>query len=135
MLREFVTSALREVPIVILGEGSHLGEFVHPQDVARAISAGITYLSEMEKPYDIFVLGNKPISMKELAGLVIRKAGKGSTDFRPATNQVFDQFTDHSKVIMTLGWTPTIGIEELVCRIIDDVKSNLLIDESPRALN
>ncbi len=81
------------------------------------------------------MLGNKPISMKELAGLVIRKARKGSTDFRSATNQVFDQFTDHSKVIMTLEWTPTIGIKELVCRTIDDVKSNLLIDERPHALN
>lgn len=130
VLRELVISALRKTPIIILGDGSHIKEFVHPQDVARAISAGMGYLFRMEKPYDVFVLGNKPISIKALAELVIRKAGKGTTNFRPATNQVFDQFTDHSKAIMTLGWKPTIGIEEMVARVINDVESHPIIGET-----
>lgn len=124
VLREFVTSALCDVPLTVLGEGSHVREFLHPQDVVRAISTGINYLSKMETPYDVFVLGNKPISMVELAALVIRNVGKGSIVFKPATSQVFDQFTNHSKARRVLGWAPTIGIDELVGRVVEDVKSH-----------
>jgi len=121
-LREFVSCALQRTPIVILGNGEHVREFVHPQDVAKAFSAGITYLSKMKKPYDIFVLGSQPVRMKELAELVIMKVGRGSIELSPETNQVFDQFTDHSKAKNVLGWVPAIGIDELVSRVIDDVK-------------
>jgi len=124
-LREFVISALLGNPIVLLGEGRHLREFVHPQDVARALSAGIQYMSRMEKQYEVFVLGNRPVSMKEFAHLVISKVGRGVVEFKPSTNQVFDQFTDHSKAARVLGWVPTIGIDEIVGRVIDDVRASL----------
>ena len=129
VLREFVTFALKGIPIVILGEGKHVREFVHPQDIARAYSAGISYVTNMERTYDVFVLGNTPISMKELAELVIKKIGRGSIEFRPATKQVFDQFTDHSKAKNILGWIPNVGIDELVDCVIEDIRPSLIIDE------
>jgi nucleoside-diphosphate-sugar epimerase len=126
-LREFVTSALRDDPIVILGEGKHVREFVHPQDVAKAYSAGIKYVYEMEKPYEVFVLGSEPISMKELAELIIRNIGKGSIEYRPSTSQVFDQFTDHTKAMRVLGWASTVSIDEVVNRVVQDVRSSLMM--------
>ena len=122
VLREFVTSSLQNAPIVILGEGKHVREFIHPHDITKAYSAGISYILKMNKPYDVFVLGNKPVAMKELAELVIRKVGKGSIEFRSANNKVFDQFTDYSKVTRILRWMPTLDINEIVDRVIDDVK-------------
>jgi len=83
---------------------------------------------EMELLKTIFVLGSKPVSMRELAELVIRKVGKGHLNFSPASNKVFDQFTDHSKVASVLGWAPAVGIEEVVNRVIDDIRSTPVID-------
>jgi UDP-glucose 4-epimerase len=123
VLREFVISALHDDPIEILGEGKHVREFIHPQDVATAFSAGIRYVFQMEKPYDIFILGSKPVSMKDLAQIVVDEVGKGSIIFKPATNQVFDQFTDHRKVKDILGWSATIDIREIVRKVVLDIKS------------
>ncbi|HVB11684.1 MAG TPA: NAD(P)-dependent oxidoreductase [Nitrososphaerales archaeon] len=122
-LREFVTCALLDTPIVILGEGKHVREFVHPLDVARAISAGIQCISRMTVPYEIFVLGNRPIRMIDLAELIVSRVGNGSVVFKRATGLVFDQFTDHEKAMRVMGWKPRIGIEEIVGRVISDIKT------------
>lgn len=124
-LREFVYSAILNKPITIFGEGKHVREFIHPQDIARAYSAGLNYLERMEKPYDIIILGNKPISMNKLASTVIRYVGKGVIEIKPVTNSVFDQFTDHSKAKRVLGWTPKISTNEIVQRVIEDIKSSV----------
>ncbi|MGP8125191.1 MAG: NAD-dependent epimerase/dehydratase family protein [Nitrososphaerales archaeon] len=125
-LREFATSVLQGAPIIILGEGKHVREFVHPQDIAIAFSAGIRYVFGMESPFEVFVLGNEPISMKKLAELVIMSVGKGSVKFEPSTNQAFDQFTDHAKATRVLGWVPAIGVDEIVSRVVRDVKYSLV---------
>lgn len=121
VLREFVYSAIQNQPIVILGEGKHVREFIHPQDIARAYSAGLEYLTSMKTPYDIIVLGNKPISMNELARIVVNLVGRGFIENKPATNTVFDQFTDHSKAMRVLSWMPRISTDEIVQRVIDEL--------------
>jgi nucleoside-diphosphate-sugar epimerase len=68
-LREFVSSAVQGTPITILGEGKHLREWLHPEDVADAIARGIHYLDAMNDSFEVFVLGNRPISMNDLAQL------------------------------------------------------------------
>ena len=122
-LREFVMCALANRSIVILGEGKHVREFVHPIDVARAFCAGVEYLSCQTAPYEIFVLGNSPISMIDLAELVVGQVGKGKIEFMPSTSQVFDQFTDHRKAMDVLDWHPKITIKEIVRRVISDIKT------------
>jgi len=121
-LREFVTQAVQGAPIVIFGEGKHVREFVHPADIAKALYAGVDYVYKMVPPYDVIVLGSKPISMRELAELVIRKVGRGSIEYKPATSQAFDQFTDHSKAASVLSWEPEVEIDEIVTRVIEDIK-------------
>lgn|SRR5487761_154144 len=126
-LREFVMCALNDKPIVILGKGEHIREFVHPLDVARAFSMSIDYLSNLKSSYDVFVLGNKPIQMIDLAKLIIERTGRGFIEFKEATGQVFDQYTDHRKIMRVLGWTPEITVEEIVARVIADIQTRLSI--------
>jgi nucleoside-diphosphate-sugar epimerase len=133
-LREFVSCVLNDKPIVILGEGRHVREFVHPEDVARAFSLGIGYLHRMKSPYDVFVLGNEPISMAELASLVVKQIGRGSIEFKKGTSQVFDQYTDHRKISTMLGWSPRIGVEEIVNRVISDMSLERSISSLPQAI-
>jgi UDP-glucose 4-epimerase len=122
-LREFVVSVKKGEPIVLLGEGTHLREFVHPSDVANAFVSAALYLDHMDKPYDIFVLGNTPVSMKDLANLVVKSSEKKvPIVHNESTAQVFDQYTDTSKVRRVLGWQPKISVEEIVKRVLADIK-------------
>jgi nucleoside-diphosphate-sugar epimerase len=125
VLREFVGSALADIPLTLLGDGTHVREFIHPSDVATAISAGISHSYTMDKPYDTFVLGSTPVSMKDLAQLVIRTVGKGSIVFKPSVNHVFDQFSNYDKATRVLGWMPTMAIGEIVRRVVQDMKSSM----------
>jgi len=68
------------------------------------------------------VLGNSPVSMKDLANLVIKATGKNvRVERRESTMQIFDQFTDTSKVRRALGWQPRISVEQIVQRVVADV--------------
>jgi nucleoside-diphosphate-sugar epimerase len=120
-LREFVLSVKEGKPIVIFGEGKHVREWLHPIDVTDAFIKAVKYFDRMTNPYEVFILGNKPISMKDLAQLVIENMGKGYVEHHPSTRQVFDQYTDASKAKRLLGWEAKISVEEIVKRVVMDI--------------
>jgi UDP-glucose 4-epimerase len=118
-LQEFVRSVKRGQPIVIHGDGSHVREWLHPIDVAEALLKGIPYFDSMTSSYEVFVLGNRPIPMKELARIVTSKVG-GKIQYEE-DDSVFDQYTDTNKVETTLRWKPKIQLQEIVERVIADI--------------
>jgi dTDP-glucose 4,6-dehydratase len=118
-LQEFVHCAKKGRPIVIYGDGNHLREWLHPLDVAEAFLNGISYFDSMTTAYEIFVLGGKPISMIELARLVIGKIG-GRIQHEQETSVVFNQYSDTSKVKTLLRWQPSFQVEDIVDRVIAD---------------
>jgi nucleoside-diphosphate-sugar epimerase len=120
-LREFVLCAIKGRPIVIYGNGSHVREWLHPFDVAEAFLKGMTYFDSMAIPYDIFVLGGKPISMIELARLVIDKIG-GRVQHEQNPGIVFDQYSDTRKARTLLGWQPSFQVHDIVDRVIADIR-------------
>lgn len=125
-LREFALTAIRGQPLVLFNEGRHVREWLHPSDIANAFLKGIDYFERMSEPYETFVLGNKPISMKSLAELVINEVGSGTIRGGSCENGVFDQFTDASKALTVLGWKATITVEEIVREVVADISSQEL---------
>jgi len=97
-LREFVISCTKNEPIVLWGKGSHLREWIHPEDAANAFLKATEFIKKMENPYEIFNLGNKPISMKSLAEKTVKIVGKGSIQFLNQEKIVFDQYTNTKKI-------------------------------------
>jgi nucleoside-diphosphate-sugar epimerase len=120
-LREFVLSVKRGQPIVIYGDGSHVREWLHPIDVAEAFLKGIAYFNSMTTPYEVFVLGNKPISMNDLAKLITSKVD-GSIRHQEGA-RVFDQYTDSTKVQTILKWQPKVQIQEIIDRVVAEIFS------------
>ena len=118
-LQEFVRSVKRGHPIIIRGDGSHVREWLHPIDVVEAFLKGITYLDSMTSSYEVFVLGNRPIAMKELARVIIGKVG-GKICYQD-DNCAFDQYTDTNKVETILRWKPKVQVQEIVERVIADI--------------
>jgi nucleoside-diphosphate-sugar epimerase len=127
-LREFVIAALEGQPIEIWGEGLHKREYIHPIDAANAIELALKYFSRMKEPVETFVLGNEPISMIDLARLVIARIPSGRIEFKPPGPQAFNQTTDHSKAETVLGWRPKIGVEEIVRRVMEDIKPSAQVN-------
>lgn len=121
-LREFIVSAIKGEPIIIWGDGSTVREFVHPSDVARAYLLGLRYLEDMKEPYNTFILGNVPVMMRDLAREVVHAVGKGSVKFFKDKPKLFDQYTKRSKVELKLGWVPKINWDEIVERVVKEMK-------------
>lgn len=121
-LRQFADAALKDEPLEIWGDGSTIREFLHPSDVAEAYILGLKYLEEKQKGFDIFVLGNHRIKMKDLAIEIIDAVGKGSMEFLLQKLKLFDQYTNHNKAELRLGWVPKIGIREIVQRVVKDMR-------------
>jgi nucleoside-diphosphate-sugar epimerase len=120
-IQEFVDCVLNSRPIVIFGKGDHKREWLHPDDVVDAFIAGIKYLDEMNKPYDIFTLGSgNPISMNQLAELVMKVLGRKVQVVHTKMERVYlDQITDTSKSNKILKWYPKIGVEEIIRRVAE----------------
>lgn len=130
-LREFAIAAIEGRPIEVWGKGEHRREFIHPEDVARAIAKSLSLLNGRDGPDSYvmdslgdsatFVLGNEPVSMMELAQMT-----GGRIEFKPPGPQAFDQVTDHSKAKRVLGWEPKLGVRQILDRVIADLKSRSL---------
>lgn len=126
-LREFAIAAFHDEPIVLWSDGLTLREFVHPSDVAHAYVAGLKYLDSMTEPYEVFVLGNTPVSMKDLARKVIGAVGKGKLEYLSEKPKLFDQWTKRGKVESKLGWFPKISVDEIVERVVREMKDRELL--------
>jgi UDP-glucose 4-epimerase len=121
VLREFVLSATRGEPLAIVGEGKHVREWLHPIDIADAFVKALAYFDNMDAKCETFVLGGRPISMKQLAELVVKTMGKGHVEFRESTDQAFDQYSDSRTTQRVLGWKANITVEEIVRRVASEV--------------
>jgi len=119
-IHEFVDCVLKNKPIIIFGEGTHLREWVHPEDVARAFLLGLDYAEQMEASYEVFNLGSgDPLSMNDLAERIMKVTGKTvKLEHVKKPIMLFDQVTDLSKVRNVLGWQPQIGIEDIIKRVV-----------------
>ena len=120
-LREFVLSIKKGEAIVVFGKGEHVREWLHPKDVVDAFLKALTYFDRMSNPYEVFVLGNKPISMRNLAELIIKTAGRGHIEYSQSTKQVFDQYTNARKAKVILGWEPRISTDDIIRRVVKDI--------------
>ncbi len=133
-LREFVLSVKKGQPIIIYGNGNHLREWLHPIDVAEAFLKGIACFDSLTTPYEVFVLGSKPISMKDLARLVTSKVG-GSIRHQEG-GRVFDQYTDSTKAETILKWEPKLQVQDIIDRVVPEIfcpKTELGMEQGRRS--
>lgn len=117
---DFTETVLRGDDIVLFGDGNHRRDFVHPQDVARAVAAAVGRLSGAATgSYETFNISNgQAHRMADLAELVIRVVGKGRVVLRPVTEQTFSLFTRIDRARELLGYRPQIDTEDIVRRLL-----------------
>jgi UDP-glucose 4-epimerase len=121
----FVTAALRNESIQVYGSGDQIRCFCHVSDAIRALLLVI----DSEKAIgQVFNLGNnQQISIMDLAKKVIEITGSKSEINKIPYSEAYPagfedmqrRVPDISKITKLLGWSPEIGLEQIIRDIAD----------------
>ena len=111
----FVRQVTLGEEIQLFGDGSQRRDFDYIDDVVDAfLRAGAMEAADGQ----VFNLGGEaPVSLAELAKLMIEIAGQGSLSLAPFPPErkridIGDFYADASRIQATLGWKPRIGLRE-----------------------
>jgi UDP-glucose 4-epimerase len=105
--------------LLVFGDGSQQRDFTYVDDAVEAfLLAGA---SEAADGQVFNVGGEPPVSLGELAELLVSVAGGGSWRLVPFPEErraidIGDYFADDSKIRERLGWEPRIGLREGLAR-------------------
>ena len=124
----FIRLAVQNRDIQIFGDGSQLRDVVYVDDVVDAfLRAGASDACNG----DIFnVGGNSPVSLRELAELLVDVAGAGAVRYVrwPADRQPIDIgsfHADSSKFRRTVGWTCAVELRDGLARTVAYYREHL----------
>jgi UDP-glucose 4-epimerase len=123
----FIRKAVTGEPIQLYGDGLQRRDFDYVDDVVDAfLRAGAMDAADGE----VFNLGgDRPVSLKDLAEMLIDVAGQGSytlVPFPPERKKIDigDFFADTTKVKARLGWQPTTPLREGLERTVAYYKAH-----------
>ena len=116
----FVSSALKNEPIEVYGSGEQIRCFCHVDDAVRAL---LLVMESEQAVGQVFNVGNnQQISIMDLAKKVIELTNSKSeivkVPYADAYPEGFEDMQrrvpDISKINMVLGWSPQIGLNQIV---------------------
>ena len=126
----FVSAALAGEDLVVYGDGKQSRCFAHVADVVAAL---LLVIDSKDAVGQVFNIGNdREISIMELAQLVIAKTGSSSSivskSYDDAYGAGFEDMSrrvpDIAKIERVLGWSPKLGLEEIIGDIATHLKSS-----------
>jgi UDP-glucose 4-epimerase len=116
----FVSAALKNQPLQVYGNGDQIRCFCHVDDAVRAL----LHVMDSDKAVgNVFNIGNnQQISIIELAKKIIEITGSKSEIVKvPYSEAYLEGFEDMqrrvpdiSKIKSVLGWTPQIGLDQII---------------------
>ena len=116
----FVTAALRNEPVQVYGSGDQIRCFCHVSDAIRAL---LLVIDSDKAIGQVFNVGNnQQISIMDLAKKVIEITGSNSEikkiPYSEAYPEGFEDMQrrvpDISKIRNILGWSPEIGLDQII---------------------
>jgi UDP-glucose 4-epimerase len=118
----WLKALVRGEPFEVFGDGTQRRDFNYVDD---AVAAFLLAASSEEAVGGVFNLGDaSPIALRDLAELLIRLNGSGTYRFVPFPEDrrridIGDYAGDFSKIRDTLGWEPSVSLEEGLRRSLD----------------
>jgi UDP-glucose 4-epimerase len=111
VIRSFITSAMKNEPLPVEGDGLQTRDFVYIDDVVQANIQALTVKSAAGRCFNI--ASGASISIAELARLIVRSARSLSTVIRkpPRPGDLRDGGADIERARTILGYAPAFTIE------------------------
>jgi nucleoside-diphosphate-sugar epimerase len=116
---DFVETVRRGGAIELYGAGTHRRDFVHPEDVARAVVRAVAVLADAPAGscQRVNLSNDEPITMNDLADLVIATCGRGDKRFVAPTAQTFSLFASNEAARQLLGPVPRQSNRRIIERL------------------
>jgi nucleoside-diphosphate-sugar epimerase len=117
----FIRRALEGEEIRLYGNGRQLRDFNHVDDV---VAAFLLAMASEQADNQVFNLGSgEPVSLAQLARLIVTAAGRGSIKEVPYPEslrplEIGDYWANHEKIRRSLGWEPRVSLQEGVARTV-----------------
>ncbi|MBP6606312.1 MAG: NAD-dependent epimerase/dehydratase family protein [Nitrospira sp.] len=128
VLPKFIQNAMTGKPIVINGSGDQIRSYCYSEDTGRGV---VEALLRPEAGGQVINLGNsdRPISLKELAALVVNACGNPSVEIkfagdfqgtdRHASREIHRRYCSGEKAKRLLGFESRVTLEDGIRRIIE----------------
>lgn len=124
----FIIAAVTGRPMTVFGDGKQVRDILNVDDLMNAYDAAVEKIDIASGR--VYNMGGGPQNVMSvwaefgpiLERLLEEKIEVGHGDWRPGDQRVF--YADISKAEQELGWTPKIGVEEGIRRLIKWVKEN-----------
>jgi UDP-glucose 4-epimerase len=116
----FVSAALNNQPLQVYGNGDQIRCFCHVDDAVRAL---LLVMDSDKAVGNVFNIGNnQQISILELAKKIIEITGSKSEIVKLPYSEAYPEgfedmqrrVPDISKIKNALGWTPQIGLDQII---------------------
>lgn len=122
LVRKF-HEALPDRPVECWGTGRPKREFLHSDDVADAL----VYMLEQDMPFGHLNIGTgSSVTIRELAETVQSVVGhKGPIEWNTSMPDGFPEKTMNVTKLFSLGWRPTISLEDGLRRTYEEYKQTL----------
>lgn len=118
----FLRRIARGEPPVIDGDGTQTMDFVHVEDVARAV---VMALESDASGHVLNVGTGTQTSIAELAALLIKHMGAAiEPEFRPRDVLVSRREADISRIREILGWEPSVDLDDGLAGVIEYLKTS-----------
>lgn len=118
----WIRNAILGEQLDVYGDGAQLRDFNYVDDVVDAL---LLAAGSEQAVGEVFNLGaNPPVSLKELAELLVRLNGSGGyrlMPFPPARRaiDIGDYYADFRRATAMLGWAPKVGLEDGLGRTLE----------------
>jgi len=114
----------KEIPV--FGTGKQIRDFNFVDDVVEAL---LLLAADPRTTGEIYNLGAEPVSLADLAKLMIEINGSGSWHFEPFPLErkridIGDYYGDFTKIHNLLGWSPLTSLEDGLTRTIAFYQAN-----------
>jgi UDP-glucose 4-epimerase len=115
VIPKFILQAFNEEDLIINGTGEEIFDFTYIDDTIQGIWGCVQEIERNNHLFDDFNLSTGiPISLKQLAGTIIKKTrSKSKVDFtKPRSYDVNKFYANPSKAIKILGFLPNVTLDE-----------------------
>ena len=128
----FSIRAAQEKPVTIYGDGKQVRDILFVEDLIAAYHSALNHIDVTAgRAYNIGGGPANTLSLLELVAMLNRKYGRNlecsMEDWRPGDQPVF--VSDIGKAKADFGWSPKVGVEQGVDRLMEWIKANQLLFE------